>query len=263
MTEAAMRPTRTTPTDARRRPQPAPAVLGILWLGLLAASGLTVGIGVRLRAVLAGCLTGAGVDRLIETGILAVGLGLAVWLTLSVAVATTCATGRAAGVTWRSGERLVARYAPGVVRRALVLAVGAGIGLSAATGATAAAPGDVDLGWAVTASTTTTAPVVADPTETATATAATVATTVSSSSRGSATPAEPTARPDTVVVAPGDTLWHIAQRALPSDAGAADIASAWPAWYAQNAELIGDDPDLIQPGQVLHAPMTTSTDGAS
>jgi LysM repeat protein len=262
MTEAAMRPTRTTPTDAHRRPQPAPAALGILWLGLLAASGLTVGIGVRLRAVLAGGLTGAGVDRLIETGILAVGLGLTVWLTLSVAVATTCATGRAAGVTWRSGERLVARYAPGVVRRALVLAVGAGIGLSAATGATAAAPGDVDLGWTVTAATTT-APVVADPTETATATAATVTTTVSSSSRGSTTPAEPTARPDTVVVAPGDTLWHIAQRALPSDAGAADIASAWPAWYAQNAELIGDDPDLIQPGQILHAPLTTSTDGAS
>jgi len=77
------------------------------------------------------------------------------------------------------------------------------------------------------------------------------------------TPAEPAARPDTVVVAPGDTLWHIAQRALPGDAGATDIASAWPAWYANNAEVIGDDPDLLQPGQVLHAPTTTSTDGAS
>lgn len=256
-----MRPTRTTPTDARRRPRPAPAALGILWLSLLTASGLTVGIGVRLRAVLTDGLTGAGVDRLVETGVLVVGLGLAAWLAVSVLVATACATGRAAGVTWRAGERLVARCAPGVVRRALVLAVGAGIGLSAATGASAAAPGDLDLGWAATAVTAT--PAAAESAETAAAAATVVTTTISSDASGPATPAEPTARPDTVIVAPGDTLWHIARRTLPSDAGAADIASAWPAWYALNAELIGDDPDLLQPGQVLHAPTTTSTDGAS
>ena len=258
-----MRPTRTTPTDSRRRPRTASAALGVLWLSLLAASGLTAGIGARLHTVLTGGLAGAGVDRLVETGVLVVGLTLAGWLALSVVVATTCATGRAAGVTWRAGERLVARCAPDLVRRTLVLAVGAGIGLSAATGATAAAPGDLDLGWAATAATATAAPVVADATSPAAGTAPAIAMTVSSDASASATPAEPAARPDTVVVAPGDTLWHIAQRALPGDAGATDIASAWPAWYANNAEVIGDDPDLLQPGQVLHAPTTTSTDGAS
>ena len=258
-----MRPTRTTPTDSRRRPRTAPAALGGLWLSLLAASGLTVGIAARLDAVLTDGLAGAGVDRLVETGVLVVGLGLAAWLALSAVVATACATGRAAGVTWRAGERLVARFAPDLVRRALVLAVGAGIGLSAATGATAAAPGDLDLGWAATATTATTDPVMADASSHAPATAPAVATTVSSIASGSAPPAERAAQPDTVVVEPGDTLWHIAERALPSHAGSADIASAWPAWYASNAEVIGDDPDLLQPGQVLHAPTTTSTDGAS
>src|SRR5450830_1819635 len=258
-----MRPTSTTPTDSRRRPRTASAALGVLWLSLLAASGLTAGIGARLHTVLTDGLAGASVDRLVETGVLVVGLGLAAWLALSAVVATACATGRAAGVTWRAGERLVARFAPDLVRRALVLAVGAGIGLSAATGATAAAPGDLDLGWAATATTATTDPVMADASSHAPATAPAVATTVSSIATGSAPPAERAAQPDTVVVEPGDTLWHIAEHALPSHAGSADIASAWPAWYASNAEVIGDDPDLLQPGQVLHAPTTTSTDGAS
>jgi LysM repeat protein len=258
-----MRPTRTTPTDPRGRPRTAPAALGVLWLSLLAASGLTAGIGARLRTVLTDGLAGAGVDRLVETGVLVVGLGLAAWLALSVVVATTCATGRAAGLTWRAGEQLVARCAPDLVRRGLVLAVGAGIGLSAATGATAAAPGDLDLGWAATAATATAAPAGVDATSPVAVTAPAVTTTISSDARGSAMPAAPTAHTDTVVVAPGDTLWHIAQRALGDDAGAADIASAWPAWYANNAEVIGDDPDLLQPGQVLHAPTTTSTGSAS
>jgi LysM repeat protein len=258
-----MRPTCTTPIDPRGRPRTAPAGLGILWLSLIAASGLTAGIGARLRTVLTDGLAGAGVDRLVETGVLVVGLGLAAWLALSVVVATTCATGRAAGLTWRAGEQLVARCAPDLVRRGLVLAVGAGIGLSAATGATAAAPGDLDLGWAATAATATAAPAGVDATSPVAVTAPAVTSTISSDARGSAMPAAPTAHTDTVVVAPGDTLWHIAQRALGDDAGAADIASAWPAWYANNAEVIGDDPDLLQPGQVLHAPTTTSTGSAS
>jgi len=258
-----MRPTRTTPTGQRQRCRTAPAGLGILWLGLLAASGLTVGIAARLDAVLTGGLAGASIDRLVETGVLGVGLLLAGWLALSTVVATACATGRAAGVTWRAGERLVSRCAPDLVRRALVLAVGAGIGLSAATGATAAAPGALDLGWAATASTAT-----ADPSGAATSTVVVptepaATTTVSSMAKGSAPAAAPAAGVGAVVVGPGDTLWHIAQSALPRDADTAEIAAAWPDWYAANAAVIGDDPDLLQPGQVLSAPTTTSTDGAS
>lgn len=262
-----MRPTGTTPTGPRRRPRTAPAALGVLWLGLLAASGLTVGIAARLDAVLADGLAGAGVDRLVETAVLGVGLLLAGWLALSLVVATACASGRAAGVTWRAGERIVARCAPDLVRRVLVLAVGAGLGLSAATGATAAAPGDLDLGWAATAATATptatAGPVMAAASSTAPTTAAAITTTVSSVASASAPATAHAAQVDSVVVEPGDTLWHIAQNALPSGAGSADVAAAWPAWYAANAALIGDDPDLLQPGQVLNAPTTTSTDGAS
>lgn len=258
-----MRPTSTTPTDPRRRSRTAPAALGVLWLSLLAASGLTVGIAARLDAVLTDGLAGAGVDRLVETGVLGVGLVLAGWLALSLVVATTCATVRAAGVTWRAGERLVARCAPDLVRRVLVLAVGAGIGLSAATGATAAAPGDLDLGWAATAATAIAGPAMAAASTSAAATAPAATTTVSSVANLPAPAPAQAARADTVVVGPGDTLWRIAQRTLPTDAGAADIASAWPDWYAANAGLIGDDPDLLQPGQVLSAPTATLTDGAS
>ena len=260
-----MRPTGSTPTGGRRRPPTAPAAVGALWLGLVAASGITGGIAVRLDAVLTDGLAGASVDRLVETGVLGVGVLLAGWLALSLVVATACATGRTAGVTWRAGERLVARCAPELVRKALVLAVGAGLGLSAATGATAAAPGDLDLGWAATAATAVPAadPVTPARSTTASPTAPAVTTTVSSVASGPAPGTAPAARVDTVVVEPGDTLWHIAQRALPIDAGAADIAAAWPEWYAANTALIGDDPDLLQPGQVLTAPTTTSTDGAS
>lgn len=59
-----------------------------------------------------------------------------------------------------------------------------------------------------------------------------------------------------VTVRPGDSLWSIAQRALPQPATDDAIDSAWRAWYVTNLPVIGDDPDLIRPGQVLFPPMT-------
>ena len=69
----------------------------------------------------------------------------------------------------------------------------------------------------------------------------------------------PRSRPDDdttaeVVVRRGDSLWSIAARHLGPDPSEAEIAEAWPAWYAANREVIGPDPDLLLPGQVLHAP---------
>lgn len=57
-----------------------------------------------------------------------------------------------------------------------------------------------------------------------------------------------------VVVHRGDTLWGIVARHLGPRATEAEVATAWPAWYAANRSVIGDDPDLIEPGQVLHPP---------
>lgn len=66
-----------------------------------------------------------------------------------------------------------------------------------------------------------------------------------------------TARPVTdhvVVVRPRDTLWAIARASLDSHADVAATARACDRWYQANRDVIGDDPDLIQPGQRLAAP---------
>ena len=59
---------------------------------------------------------------------------------------------------------------------------------------------------------------------------------------------------DEVVVHRGDTLWQIAARHLGPDAGPAEVAAAWPRWYAANRDVIGPDPHLLLPGQQLRTP---------
>lgn len=58
----------------------------------------------------------------------------------------------------------------------------------------------------------------------------------------------------TYVVAPGDCLWDIAARALGADTHVVAIDRGWRAIYAANRDLIGADPNLIQPGLVLTLP---------
>src|SRR5665647_3014088 len=71
-----------------------------------------------------------------------------------------------------------------------------------------------------------------------------------------ATVAIPSTRPpaSTVTVLAGDSLWRIAAAHLPAGSNDADVASAWPLWYAANRDVVGPDPGLIHPGQVLTAP---------
>ena len=57
-----------------------------------------------------------------------------------------------------------------------------------------------------------------------------------------------------VVVRPGDTLWALAGRSLPPGAGDGVVAAGWHRIYALKRDLIGPDPDLIQPGQRLRLP---------
>jgi hypothetical protein len=64
------------------------------------------------------------------------------------------------------------------------------------------------------------------------------------------TPAPP---PETVTVRPGDTLWELAAAELPG-ADARAVARAWPSWWTANRAVIGDDPDLLHPGQQLVRP---------
>jgi nucleoid-associated protein YgaU len=58
----------------------------------------------------------------------------------------------------------------------------------------------------------------------------------------------------TVVVHRGDTLWAIAARHLGPGATAEEVAQAWPRWHESNRSVIGDDPDLLLPGQQLTPP---------
>ena len=61
-----------------------------------------------------------------------------------------------------------------------------------------------------------------------------------------------------VVVAAGDSLWTIAGTHLGPLATDLDIAMHWPKWYEANRSVIGADPGLLQPGQVLYPPAAQS-----
>ncbi|MEN8234469.1 MAG: LysM peptidoglycan-binding domain-containing protein [Actinomycetota bacterium] len=62
----------------------------------------------------------------------------------------------------------------------------------------------------------------------------------------------------TYVVRPGDCLWRIARALLTERNGSTpssvEIARLWPAIYVANRAVIGDDPNLIFPGQHLEIP---------
>jgi nucleoid-associated protein YgaU len=57
-----------------------------------------------------------------------------------------------------------------------------------------------------------------------------------------------------VTVRAGDSLWTIAERRLGPAASRAELASYWLRLQALNADTLGSDPDLVQPGQTLRLP---------
>ena len=69
-------------------------------------------------------------------------------------------------------------------------------------------------------------------------------------------PAHATGR--VVAVRSGDTLWTLAAAELPPRANAADITDRWRLIYLRNRGVIGADPDLIRPGQLLRLPHLTT-----
>ncbi|MFP5313332.1 MAG: LysM peptidoglycan-binding domain-containing protein [Actinomycetes bacterium] len=59
---------------------------------------------------------------------------------------------------------------------------------------------------------------------------------------------------DAITVLAGDTLWDIVATHLGPEASDVAIALEWPRWYAANRGLIGGNPDVLLPGQILQAP---------
>lgn len=69
-----------------------------------------------------------------------------------------------------------------------------------------------------------------------------------------ATPGTGRAVEEGVTVRAGDSLWSLTARYLGPDACAAEIARTWPRWWDHNREVVGPDPHLLLPGQVLLPP---------
>ena len=62
-----------------------------------------------------------------------------------------------------------------------------------------------------------------------------------------------------IVVHRGDSLWSIAARHLGPAATTAQIDAEWHRWFAANHHVIGDDANLITPGQVLSRPASAQS----
>jgi nucleoid-associated protein YgaU len=56
------------------------------------------------------------------------------------------------------------------------------------------------------------------------------------------------------LVRPGDTLWDLAAKRLPTGSSPATITRAWQRWYTANRQEIGADPGLLLVGEVLLVP---------
>ncbi|MFL6162788.1 MAG: LysM peptidoglycan-binding domain-containing protein [Jatrophihabitantaceae bacterium] len=71
---------------------------------------------------------------------------------------------------------------------------------------------------------------------------------------------EPAQPAGSVLVRPGDSLWLITAQRLGPAASESQIAVGWPYWYRKNRPVIGRDPNLLRPGELLSAP---AVDGGS
>jgi hypothetical protein len=167
----------------------------------------------------------------------AAALAGAVWAWGVLGLGLTAATA-IPGLLGRAARTLLRGVLPAGARRAAAVALGIGLGvglttpaLAAAESVTAAAPD-----WPSTES----APDWPDAVATDPA------------------PDWPAPTDGEHVVVRGDCLWDIAAARLTAEAVApptdAEIAHAVSAWWTTNRPVIGRDPDLLLPGQVLHPP---------
>jgi len=172
----------------------------------------------------------------------------ALWLAVGLAAAGAA---RLPGLAGRVGAALAGRLLP---RAVLSLVSGsAGIGLLLAPVAAAAPSAHrAPPAWPVTPTSAPAWPTAATPAAPTTP------------ARPATAPPPPTHPPagrhgDAVTVRRGDSLWTIARARLGPAATPARVAREWPRWFAANRSVIGADPDLLRPGQVLRAPAAPSS----
>jgi nucleoid-associated protein YgaU len=192
------------------------------------------------------------VDALGSDVLLSAAVGLLAWVVWAWgAVGLTLTAGSALpGLAGGAARLAVHVVLPAGARRSAALLLGLGLGVAApvlgvadpalAPVASAAAPAGVDVpDWPVPAADS--APVPDWPTGTESAPEAA---------------ADPSGGGRVVVR--GDCLWHIAADSLLGELGRlpteGETATAVHAWWRANADVIGPDPDLLLPGQVLRPP---------
>ena len=239
-----------------------------------------------------GALTGSPSDAVVAlrspsqdalcTGPLVGALALTAWaLTAWLLVVLVLSIGsRLPGALGRGAARVTTRVAPASLRALVRTATGVAVAGTVLLGGTAAhadpsQPGfTITLDWptapaAPTAPASPSAPPSAVP-PAVTATAPTRPT----ATVGPPLPAHHPARHDaptthrparrpavhapvSVVVEPGDTLWHLAATALGPTASPRQVAQAWPSWWGANRAVIGEDPNLLHPGTTLQPPTSS------
>jgi nucleoid-associated protein YgaU len=204
----------------------------------------------------------ASVEEVVGAGLAWAAMGLTGWLTLTF---LTVALGAAPGARGAAFRQLGRSLTPHFARRALSLALGASVG-------TVALPAPVAIATSVATSlpdghvgeTGTTAPTPGYRATTAEPAVPPPGWLPDRPARVTQSDATallgPALRPnaavsDTVTVRRGDTLWSIAAGHLGSGATDAEVAAEWPRWFEANRAVIGDDPDIILPGQQLLAPL--------
>ncbi|MBM6404393.1 LysM peptidoglycan-binding domain-containing protein [Phycicoccus sp. CSK15P-2] len=211
-----------------------------------------------LREVTQTALTGAPLQPADALLGLAAGLGLLLlgWLVLGTLLEGLA---RVPGRVGLVARRVSAAVSPRIVRQVAAAVIGLGVGAGA--GGAHAAPAPV----------TAVAPQAPSPAGTSTSTSTPLPDPGWADTPDPGwTPAPPTVRPqadltvlgsrahgattDEVVVRRGDSLWAIAARHLGEGATDAEVAEAWPRWHAANRAVVGPDPDLLRPGQVLRVP---------
>lgn len=135
---------------------------------------------------------------------------------------------------------------PAGARRAAALAIGIGLGVQGPL-----------AGFAAAAPAPAAAPVWVPDWPVATATPVSVIPTAVVPDWPRDVPSQTTAAGH--VVRPGDCLWDIAAARLRSSGRPTtdrDVAAEVRAWWTANAAVIGPDPDLLVPGQVLRPPVS-------
>jgi nucleoid-associated protein YgaU len=222
-----------------------------------AMGGIAVVLGVLTPAFPAMVEAVAGAQRTVDTQgtdmLVASAAGLlawAVWVWGALGLVLTAASA-VPGATGGAARALLHVALPAGARRSAALLLGIGLGISAplagaalpalAPSASAATAVQDVPDWPASAQTGTPVPDWPAPAPAPTA----------------AAPSAAAPAGDRVVVR-GDCLWHIAADSLlgllgrpPDDA---EVATAVDAWWHANADVIGPDPDLLLPGQVLRAP---------